>query len=359
MRRLEIASEVLDCAKEFYLDGNSLEKTTKYIRDKYGIAFCRETLKRRLKDIGVSRSRTESQIFSKRTHLNREEVIRLYSEGKSLRKMAKELKSTKGTLHKILIENSIPVKTSEETLRLKMKHVKFDSVVDPLEKAYISGFVRGDMNTSIKSKYTIRLTSGSTVDAFIELVEDMFRKYGPVYTYPTENVWKARQRNVCVELDSGSFHFLIERCHDNAYIEEIQNDEFFSFISGFIDSDGSIIIRKTREYFQFLIRMFNEDIGLLKTIRGKLESYGFKTSLYINAKKGDKRVHKDVIVSYNKDYWILEISNKRDVLRLLGLLNVRHREKIARKDLILSISRLPLIRYEDIRGFLANPSLPP
>lgn len=82
-------------------------------------------------------------------------------------------------------------------------------------------------------------------------------------------------------------------------------------MAGFIDSDGSVILRKAGIYFQPVIRVVGQNAELLYKLQEKLKEKRFSVSLRKIPKGGGKTW------SYSKDYFTLEVYKRKDVFALL------------------------------------------
>lgn len=323
--------EILELARNLYIEGNSTREVSELILNNYNVKVNSEVLRRKFKKLGIIRDNSACQKVAKRRHLPIGEITNLYSqEQMSLRRLARKFISNKRTIHKILEENGVKVRSDDEAVRLaNTKHKKSSFSGNACERAYMMGLIEGDITPNQKSKYTLRLTVSSTRSALVDLVKDVFEKYGPIYIYATKNNITNYKWNMTVELDYNSFSFLM-----NSKVESIKCNKnlMFSFISGLVDSDGSLFIRKIEKYFQYVLRIYNENLHLLKTIQHFLEKEKFNTSLQLFSKRGEIRKTKGKVLIYNNDYYVLEILRKKDLIRLLPLLSIKHPEKLLWKD---------------------------
>ena len=171
------------------------------------------------------------------------------------------------------------------------------------------GLVEGDLTALKKSKYTIRLSVGSTHRLFFNMLKNVFGGYGPIHLYPTKHK-KNYKWNMSIDLDSESFNFLLGN-YDCCFGGK---EMFLNFLAGLIDSDGSIYIRKSDKYIQYLIRVFSQNVGLLKELKHHLSALNLNPSLYLNAKKGKVLKNKGASFGYKQDYYILELSRKNEVI---------------------------------------------
>jgi hypothetical protein len=343
---MRITKEILENAKKLYLEGNSTKKVSEIILKRYGIKVNQEVLRRKLKKLGIIRDNSACQKIVKRRHLPIEEIVRLYSqEQMSLRKLAKRFRSNKKTIHKVLEENGTKVRNNDDSIRLSnTKHPKSVFSGNECEKAYMIGLIKGDITPSVKSKFTLRLTTSSSRKALLDLFKNVFGNYGPIYIYASQNVLSNYNWKMTADLDLNSFGFLLKPKID------LTNDKLLSlnFIAGLVDSDGSIFIRKSGKYFQYVVRIYNENISLLKLVKEFLYNEGFNVSFQLFSKVGDTRKSKGVMIKYNNDYYVVELTQKKDVVELLSLLPLKHPEKILWKNKIQIIEERRLTYWNEI-----------
>ena len=119
-------------------------------------------------------------------------------------------------------------------------------------------------------------------------------------------------------------------------------------MAGFIDSDGSVILKKSGKYFQYVIRFFSQNLGFLHEIKRRLENLGYDLSIHKNHKIGDKSYNNGILFKYNKDYYVLETYKKAQTLDLLNKIPIKHPEKIAKRDLIYKINKSVFVRWQDV-----------
>jgi hypothetical protein len=65
-----------------------------------------------------------------------------------------------------------------------------------------------------------------------------------------------------------------------------------------------------------------------------------------NFSRGKSRITNKVRVTYNKDYFALELFRKSDVTKLLRLLPLKHSEKITKKEIILNMIKDNVTRWD-------------
>lgn len=205
------------------------------------------------------------------------------------------------------------------------------------------GLIKGDMTTNQKSKFTLRLTTSSSRKALLELFKNTFGKYGPLYVYTTKGNLSEYNWNMTADLDQTSFSFLLKPDFDFK-----EKNLAFGFLAGLIDSDGSIFIRKAGKYFQYIIRIYNENISLLKSIKGFLDNEGFNPNIQLFSRKGDTRKINGMTIKYNNNYYSVELSQKKDVIKLLSLIPLKHPEKLLWKYKIKYVEEKKLTFWYEI-----------
>ncbi len=274
------------------------------------------------------------------------EIIKLYTNNAPIREISRKLKVNRSTVRRILEKNKIDIRNSRDSL-ISMGHIKekkkFD--LESKEKAYLFGLVMGDLTPVKKSNYTLKLITHTTHPLFRDLLFESFRNYGITNYKLTKNGEQYRfQSHICLE----SFNFLINS-KENKIPNWINKENFFHFLAGYIDADGSIIIRKTREYFQFVVRLYSQKLKRLIIIKEILQNEGYFVSIHKNHSKGDTSIHNGKTFKYNIDYYVIEICRKNEVLKLLNILPIRHKEKIAKVNLIYQINKSGKLKYQDIK----------
>ncbi|MBI2148764.1 LAGLIDADG family homing endonuclease [Candidatus Woesearchaeota archaeon] len=338
--------------KSLYINGLSTNEIKVHLFEKKDINISSVIIRRKLKKCGIKiRNNIEAIKLSKRKHLPTKEIINLYvNQGLSLRKIARLFLSNKATVHKILEENKIYVRNNRES-NISIGYIKEKKkfALSLKEKAYLFGLVGGDLTPIRKSDYTLKLITHTTHPAFARLLKETFEKYGPF----SNNLNKNNEFRCSAYLDLESFSFLLDSKKDEMP-NWIDNKNLFDFLAGFIDSDGSIMIKKRDKNFGYYIRFYGENLNLLKEVKVSLEKSGYKSSMHKNHYKGEVRNYNRKEFRYNKDYYALEIYKKWQVLDILPRLPIRHEEKISKKDLIFSIEKRGLKSWLEIEEELIN-----
>jgi len=275
--KMKVTKEILEDAKNWYLEGNSLRRTQTLIFEKYKVKVSKETLRKALKNVIKLRKREEALILAKR----------------------KFRKSFDGS---------------------------------PSEKAYLIGLCLGDLAVSRHSKFTILVATSSTKESFMKFLVDIFKKYtGAVGYIPTSKGYA-----FYAYLDN-SFNFLLEAKTNFKIVEKFDESEFFSFLSGFIDAEGCIRLDRSSKYPYYVVKMGNTNLELLNIIKRKLEEFQINCGCYLNSHSNLQRKKKDgEIITSRKDCYIVQISNKKSLSRLLMKITPRYEEKAMKKHHLLS-----------------------
>ena len=277
--------------------------------------------------------------------MNNEAVSEEYTKTNSIRAISRKFGISRTFVRKSLKENGITIKDSRSAL-LAMGYIKEKTkfTLTPQEKAYLYGLVLGDLTPVRKSNYTLKLITHSTHITFMDLLKRTFEIYGPTLYKETKNQNMFRFQSYA---DLDSFSFLLNSKKE-MLPSWITSENFFDFLAGFIDSDGSVILRKSGKYFQYVIRFFGQNLDLLNEIKIRLENLGYNLSMHKNHKVGDKSYNNGVLFKYNKDYYVLETFKKLQTLDLLIKIPIRHPEKIAKRDLIYKINSTGFVHWQDI-----------
>ena len=331
--------------KRCYKEGNSCKQISKLLYEKQNFKISSELIRRRLIKFGIKRrDNKEYPTFYYRKKEPIQDIIKLYNEKIPLRELSRRLGMARNTINKILKENNISIRQSRSAL-LAMGHIqekeKFN--LDIHEKAYLYGLVGGDLTPVRKSNFTLKLITHSTHMTFINLLYRTFNKYGPTSYKETKNNDIRFQSHIDLE----SFSFLLESKSPNLP-DWINQENFYEFLAGYIDADGSVMIKKIYGYFQFIIRLCGENLQLLLQIKTMLQSNNYGVSIHKNHSKGDKSYRNGKLFQYNEDYYVIDVYRKEESLHLLKKLPLRHPEKIAKKELMFSIAQRGLVRWKDV-----------
>lgn len=243
-----------------------------------------------------------------------------------------------------LLKYGIPIRTKSEAM-IKFPKKSFSNSFK--EKAYMTGLRCGDINARKNSNH-VRIQTCSTHLSQIRMIKDVFEKYSEVrLSIHTNKIGK--EWAIYCDLDS-SFNFLIEKpLRIPKWIIEDDN-LFFLFLAGYMDSEGSWVITKSNENdIRFIFRIRTYDKVILKQIKEKLDKLNIKSYFYIDKKKGDYTTFGKL----KKDFYGVRIYRINDILKLIKMLLPlsHHKEKILKMNFILENKNK---KWEEIKDSLLN-----
>jgi hypothetical protein len=217
------------------------------------------------------------------------------------------------------------------------KYPKFDFSDNLVDKAYLIGFRLGDLNV-FKTHELVQVRCSTTIGAQVKLIEELFKLYGNVH------VWKAKRGTFeIVILLNKSFNFLLPK---KDQIEDWilgKKENFFAFLAGYGDAEGSYYLRKPRINFGkvgwgvFEIQTYDKKI--IWTIFTTLKHYNIEATFTMSRHGGyvDRRG-----VRTNKDCWRVAINKKQSLWNFIKIIELYHRH--ANKILSLKSVKDNLLR---------------
>jgi len=305
MEKIKLSKEKL---KKMYEDKNL---TTFQIADKMGC--CQTTIWKKLKKFEIK----PKLPGVKRVNISKEQLEILYIKKKlSTWQIEKKTGISRGTLHRKLKVFRIITRNRSES---HIIHPKQNFSENLIEKAYLIGFRIGDLG--VRKQYpnseTICVASGSTIKEQIELIDNLFKKYGRVWVKKSGN----NKINIQVILND-SFKFLLSK--DYPIWANNNKETFFSFLAGFTDAEGNIGIHNKMAKYS----LGNYDLQLLTKIHKELNKYGIKC----NKPTTDKRKGKKNMEGYfySDNYSQLSIYSKESLEKLFREIKplVKHANKV-------------------------------
>jgi len=327
--KMKITKEILEDTKKWYLEGNSIRKTTKLIFQKYGTKIGETSVNTTLKNIMKLRNKKQYLAIKRGNFLNEQEIVKLYTKKLlSLKQIARMFNASPSGIKWILLKNSVQLRDKRDGLLLvKGKYEKPPFKGSEIEESYLIGIVLGDLHSRWNSRYTIEVNTSSTHEKFIELLKKLFSKYTDGIVIRPRNKDELR---FYAYLDR-SFDFLIKKKEQIELIKEFNQNEFLSFLAGFFDAEGCIVKGKHRKSLRCVIKIGNTNKEILEIIKDKLENLGIYPKLYLYSKAGKYHYYDGRNFINRKPYYVLEIGRKEEILKLLSKLNLKHEEKIVRK----------------------------
>lgn len=307
MRRVDIPRELL---RELYLN----QKLATYqIADKLG--FCQGTIWKCLQEYGIKPRLSYAPVgFTK------EQLKKWYFDQKlSTWEIEKQFNYSRGTIYRKLKEWGLG------TRNIAASHIRFtrkDFSGDILEKAYLLGFRIGDLNV-VKRGFqgeTITIKCASTKQSQVELFKKLFAPYGHILEGKPTKTGK-------INMEAGlnpSFSFLLNKEHEG-YNWVFQNKEnFFAFLAGFSDAEGSFFISNGQGVFC----IGNYDSALLKKIKKHLKKFGVETPKLVVYYQSQRKTYNGYLSK--KDYYTLRCSRKVYLLKLINNIKpyLKHSDKL-------------------------------
>lgn len=248
------------------------------------------------------------------------------NKGYSNWKIGEKYGYNRSTVYSKLKQYGIKIRTPAES------HIRYPRVSfcgDLIEKAYLIGFSIGDLRVRKKGE-TISVECGSTKKEQLNLIKDLFKKYGHVWISKPN---KKGAINIGSNLNL-SFDFLLGKKMPTWILKK--KSYFSSFLAGFTDAEGSIGIYGGAAVYQ----LGNYDNELLSIIHNKLNNTGIITR-NLSEDKTKGYVSKDGYVR-NQNYWHLTVGRKIHLLKLLDLIEPYLKHEKKKRD--LNIARMNIVK---------------
>ena len=267
-----------------------------------------------------------------------DDLEKLYlTQGLSSRKIAKIYKCAYSYVDSKIKKYGFPVKT------LAGAHIKTNRKLfsgDLRDKAYLIGFRIGDLRVRKMYKHseTISIDCASTKPKQIELIKNLFEKYGHIWIgRPT----KLAKVQIEAHLDL-SFSFLLPKFKKFPSWTIKNKESFLHILAGFIDAEGSFYINNHNQA-GFSVGNYNKEI--LNQINNYLSKRcRYKPRIFLGVRKG--YIGKDGY-SHTADYWILSITSKKDLQSFTNLIikYLRHEDRISCAKKVLNNINERNIKY--------------
>lgn len=298
--------------EEDYNQGLSLAKIAKEIKVSAGLI--RKNMV--LWNMNRRASRKRNLIKPSKKELEKD----YYNKDKSIIDILKKFNTGMTTLFRWLKEYKInPVR------RFKYEKTNFSG--DLREKAYIQGLVAGDIHAR-KHGRQILAELTSTHPAMTDLFYFIFEKYGAPKKYLKHNKIIGRNEWKAYVFLDNSFSFMLSNKYDI-------NEEFYDFLAGFFDCEGCLYIYNNHNKIGLTWLVYNSDKELLKKIKQRLEKEGFHPKINKYFEKGQ-----DTTQNYKRgvDLWAVGIYSREEVIKLMNILPIKHREKIEKFEIVKNLS---------------------
>jgi hypothetical protein len=219
--------------------------------------------------------------------------------------------------------------------RRKYERRPFDGTDE--DRAYLLGLRHGDLSVSRPWKGVIRVSTSTTHPAMVQLFRSLFEPYGHVYQHPRyKRDTHSYEWNLHVILDE-SFDFLLEDRQSVWDWASKAESRLLAYIAGILDAEGSVGIYSNGFGTALHVLVYNTDVELLGFLRRSLATLGYDPlGPYLDKRKGT--VTSKYRIERKKDYWKLALARFEQSQHLLRRLQIRHPEKVKRKEIALSLS---------------------
>lgn len=219
---------------------------------------------------------------------NKEEILKKYNDGISVKKLTKEFNHGRKTIIKFLTDNGCNVRNKRDShLRFSINENYFE-LIDSHEKSYWLGFIYADGNI-YKNKLQIGLAhkDKNILNKFKRCINSNYKLYNDG-GYP-----KFIVRNNKIVQDLNKLGVFPKKSLNLIFPDTKQvSDEFInSFILGYFDGDGWITYRNYKNKFGYKIKSWN--FGIISTfefcqsVKNILDSVVGRTG-YIRKEKRSK-----------------------------------------------------------------------
>lgn len=216
----------------------------------------------------------------------------------------------------------------------RFRYEKKDFSEDVKEKAYILGLVAGDIHVRRHCKQILaELTT--THPAMMNLFYSVFDKYGTPKKYIKYNKTTKRYEWKAYVLLNDTFNFMLLK--DN----NIDNEYFYHFLAGFFDCEGCLYVYDNHHYVGLSSLIYNSNKELLEIIKKRLEKDSYNPKLSKFFKKGEKTTNN---YYRGKDIWAIRLHTTKEVLSLMNLMPIKHKEKLDKLEIVSKNSN----KWEDI-----------
>lgn len=278
---------------------------------------CPATVWNRLNQFGIPRR--PPGVFA--ASLSKERLEMLYlRKGYSTWEIEKRFGYNRSRVHRKLYEYGIPVRSIAQA---HIQYARKNFSGSKTEQAYLIGFAMGDLRvrkTSPRSE-TIHVDCGSTQEAQIRLITELFKPYGRIWVGKPD---KRGARQIECFLDESFKFLLVPRQLADRWIIA-RRDYFAAFLAGFVDAEGCISITGNGQAY-FSLGNYNR--LLLQQIRGRLVRFGIPVGKLCESRIKGRVTFK--VYQHNQNYWYLRIVRKFNLLKLFALITpfLKHADKV-------------------------------
>lgn len=228
---------------------------------------------------------------------------------------------SKGSIYYYCLKFRIPIRSHEEAV---FRHPAKDFDRNPHEKMYLCGLIE-DYNIYPRSSRRLRIQSGSTRPAFIELTHSVFSKWGHIRENPEFSRKTLKYYMHVTVTVNRTFDFLLDykRGRIEFLEKNIEENLLWDYLSGLIDSEGSINVVKDDYRAYVMIKIALSEKSVIDWLKEKIGGYKTSTRGGFQKMNDNYKTIYQLIISYD------------NAVNLLLKIRPRHREKLLKRTLIL------------------------
>ena len=280
-----------------------------------------------LKKYGIQR-RDRAEHIRKVTEGMVDEWVKRYERGESLKQIAEAVVGPV-TVFTHLKGRGVQLRDKVEAqIKAVTKYQRKPFSGNDEERAYLAGFRTGDLDV-VKHGRAVRVRTGTTHPAMVELFQELFGRYGYVHSYPRRAPWTGHEWNLEADL-GGSFEFLLLELSKVPREFAAKPHLFYRFLAGFFDAEGSIYPHRKKWGTSFEIQIPNVNFQLLTSIFRCLQRMNYNPKLEFQNQEPERLGYRQ-----SGTIWRIRLWRHSEVARLLMELPLRHRERTAKKELAL------------------------
>lgn len=319
-----------DLERLYLVEKLSAEKIARVYGLKYkNPKVAESTILYQLKKKGIAR-RDRAEHVRKVTVEMVDEWVRRYQAGESLKRIADEIVDPV-TVWNHLRARGIALRDKVEAqIQSVTKYAKTPFSRDRIERAYLMGLRYGDLHV-VRHGRAIRVRVSTTHPAMADLFESVFSANGHVHRYPREAKLVEYEWSLECDLDE-TFEFLLFR-PSIRNLKLMTPGETIAFLAGLFDTEGSVLLHRKNNRHTPEIAFSNFDKKLVDFIFSRLRLLGFSAHVYWRKQPNDRRGITGESATGRVAIWRIE-----EVQRFLGIFRIRHPEKVAKAELVRTIS---------------------
>lgn len=235
--------------------------------------------------------------------VSKEYLLALYDLQKlSTNSIAKIIDCSEGGVERKMNIFDIQRRGTEKRIASKYKN-KRDYDGSPAKRAYLIGFRLGDLNIQ-HTNQVIVVRCSTTILAQVDLIRDLFDDFGGVH------ITKAKRGTFEIYCFlNRSFDFLLKKWRRIPKWICIDKDCFISFLSGYVDAEGHIDIKRKG------MQIATQEKGIIFDLWRLLNRFGILCNKPLLSRRAGQIDRRGII--NNKDCWRLSIYKRNEFIKFL------------------------------------------